>query len=140
MPAFPAVLTEEDKVRIRSHMGYPDVRAAASFIVGFPATIETAFLIEKAMNEVRIEALGQLRRILDVLDNFEDQDVNDLEVHVASKVGEIDVNPDQHKLIDRRYDRWLGKLENLLCVSRNPFDKRFANGSSDSINRPVQHG
>jgi hypothetical protein len=135
--ALPAVLTEEDKSRIREHMGYPDVRAAASFIVGFPATIETAYLVETAMNEVRVEALPRLRRILDALDRFDEQDVEDLDAHIASKVGEIEINHDEHKLIDSRYDRWLGKLENLLCVSRNPFDKRWAGGGPNSINRPV---
>jgi len=138
MPALPAQLTDDDKSRIRMHMGYPDVRAAASFRVGFPATIETAYLIETAMNEVRIEALSQLRRILDVLDRFDMQDVDDVDAHIASKVGEIELNPDEHRLIDRRYDMWLGRLENLLCVPRNPFDKRWANGSSSSLNRPVQ--
>ena len=140
MPAFPATLTDDEKARIRTHMGYPGVRAAASFVLGFPATIETAFLIEKAMNEVRLEDLPTLRRILDVLDSFDELDVNDLEVHVASRVGEIDINHDEHKLIDERYDRWLGKLENLLVVDRNPFDKRFTGGGYGSINRPVNHG
>jgi hypothetical protein len=137
MPALPAQLTEDDKSRIRMHMGYPDVRAAASFRVGFPATIETAFLIETAMNEIRLEALPQLRRILDVLDTFDMQDVDDLDAHIASRVGEIEINHDEHRLIDQRYDKWLGRLENLICVSRNPFDKRFENGSPSSINRRV---
>lgn len=138
-PGDAAVLTEEDKSRIRMHMGYPDVRAAASFTVGFPATIETAFLIEKAMNEVRFGALPTLRRILDVLDSFDEIDVEDVEVHVASKVGEIEINNKEHQVIDSRYDKWLGRLENLLCVSRNPFDKRFASGGYDGVNRPVVH-
>lgn len=138
MPADPAVLTEYDKSRIRSHMGYPDVKAAASFRVGFPATIETAYIIELAMNEVRVEALPLLRSILDVLDSIELQDVQDLDVHVATRVGETEINHDEHKLLDDRYDRWLGKLENLLACSRNPFDKRFNNVlSAGSINRPV---
>lgn len=140
MGAVAAVLTEQDKSRIRGHMGYPDVRAAASFVVGFPATIETAYLIETAMNEVRIEAVPRLRRILDVLDSFEELDAEDVEVHVASKVGEIEVNNKEHRVIDDRYDVWLGKLENFLCVSRNPFDKRWAGGSPGSINRPVVAG
>lgn len=140
MPTVPAVLTDDTKSRIRMHMGYPGVRAAASFVVGFPATIETAFLIEKAMNEVRQEDEPQLLNILDVLDRLDQQDVDDVDVHVASRVGEIDVNPDEHRLIDRRYDRWLGRLENLLCVSRNPFDKRFQGGGPESINRRVLIG
>ena len=118
-------------------MGYPDIRAAASFLVGFPATIETAYLIETAMNEVRVEALPRLRQILCTLDELECQDVSDLPVHVASRVGETEINHGQHRLIDSRYDVWLGKLENLLAVSRNPFDKRWAGGSYGSVNRAV---
>lgn len=140
MPALPAVLTEEDKSRIRMHMGYPDIRAAASFLIGQPATIETAYIIELAMNQVRVEALPLLRRILDNLDRFDDQDVEDLDAHVASKVGEIEINHGEHQLIDSRYDRWLGRLENLLACSRNPFDKRWAGTGPNDINRPVQGG
>lgn len=137
MTAFPAVLSDDEKSRIRMHMGYPDIQAAATFLLGFPATIETAYIIEVMMNQVREQALPQLRRILDVLDTFDLQDVDDLSVHVASRVGEIDVNHDEHKLIDTRYDRWLGRLENLIGCSRNPFDKRWAGSGPDSINRPV---
>lgn len=140
MPAFPAHLSESEKTRIRSHMGYPGVRAAATFVMGFPATIETAYIIEQAMNEVRVEALEELRSILDVLDRLEDLDVEDIDIHVASAVGDITINHDEHRLIDSRYDRWLGKLENLLCCSRNPYDKRWAASGYGSINRPVMNG
>lgn len=137
MPSFPATLTETEKSRIRSHMGYPEIRAAASFVMGQPATIETAYIIEQALNEVRVEALENLRSILDVLDKIECQDIDDLDVHVADQVGEITINHNEHRLLDTRYDRWLGKLENLLCCARNPYDKRWAGGGPDSINRPV---
>lgn len=140
MTAFPAQLTEDDKSRIRMHMGYPDIQAAASFQVGFPANIETAFIIETAMNKVRQSALPFLRRLLDVLDTFDLQDVDDVSVHVALAVGEITINPKEHMIIDERYDRWLGRLENLLACPRNPYDKRWAGGSAGSINRPVVTG
>lgn len=135
--SLPVPLSDEEKVRIRSHMGYPNVRAVAGFSLGIPATIETAFIIELAMNEVAVSALPTLRSILNVLDAIDSQDVGDLDAHVASRVGEIDINPNEHKLLDSRYDRWLGRLENLLGVARNPFDKRWSGGGAGGINARV---
>lgn len=141
MPELPAILTDEEKSQIRTHMGYPGIRAASSFIVGFPATIETAYLIEGAMNEVRQGDLPRLRQILCVLNELECLDVSDVSVHVASRVGETEINHGEHRLIDARYDLWLSKLENLLCVPRNPFDKRWGGGGGpESINRRVLTG
>ena len=43
---------DQEKVRIRHHTGYSNVSAAQSFSLGVPAAVETAFLIEGAMNRV----------------------------------------------------------------------------------------
>lgn len=116
-------LDDSDKVRIRSHMGYPQVRATASFALGTPAAIETSFIIELAMNEVLPEAVPLIRDLLNVLDGLELIMVQDHDLAAVNTVGEITLNQKEQSQLDSRYERWLAKLENIMGVARNPFDK-----------------
>jgi hypothetical protein len=120
-PVIPP-LSDDEKVRVRHHMGYPNVNAGATFAIGVPATIEVSFIIELAMNQVKLEALPMFRLILGRLDSIEAQMDGDLELLAVHQVGEIEVNEDEMMKLDDRYERWLCKLEALLAVSRNPND------------------
>ena len=121
-------LSEFEKVRIRGHMGYPQVRKIAGFALGTPAAIETSFIIELAMNEVTIDALPFVRDLVKNLDCIEAQMMGNLPNQAAVSVGEITVNNREQLLLDGRYDRWLRKLEEALSVSRNPYSKHAMGG------------
>ncbi len=122
------VLTESLKVKIRHFMGYVNVSQIATFVLGTPASLETQFMIETAMNKVLLSAVPELERILGILDGIEQQSVDDLELLAVNKVGEIDINQGVQRQLVVQYDRWLGALENLLGVPRNPYDKRQSGG------------
>lgn len=126
MPA--PVLSDSMKVKIRHHFGYVNVSAIATFVLGSPASLETQFMIESAMDKVLRAAVPELERILGILDGIEDQSVSDLELTAVDRVGEIDINQGEQRQLAAQYDRWLGSLENLLGVPRNPFDKRLQTG------------
>lgn len=128
-------LNETEKIRIRHHLGYAQVRSGAAFSLGFPATIETAFQIELAMNQVKDEALGLIRELINVCDSIEAQMIEDHELLAVTKVGEIEIQPKEQEKLDLRYDRWVGKLANALVVSRNPFDASMGPG----VNVGVRH-
>lgn len=65
-------LTIADKARCRRHMGYPQVTAAQTFVVGgVPAPLELNFLIEGAMNKVALESEPYLLTLLDRMDGIE---------------------------------------------------------------------
>lgn len=131
------VLSEADKVRIRHHMGYPQMLEVARFALGLPATFETAFLIERAMDLVKQEAVPLVQALLARLDAIEAQMAEDEELLAVDKVGEIDIREDEQESLDKRYDRWLGKLENALSCERNPNDR--TGGGGGGINAPVRH-
>ena len=42
---------------------------------------------------------------------------------VVFELGEITINQAEQTQLDSRYERWLAKLENIMGVARNPFDK-----------------
>ena len=119
-------LTEQERVKIRHHLGYLNVAEAQTFVFGTPAAVETQFLVEGAMNRVLDSALPEVRRHVAILDQIEDQMIADHELLAVSKVGEIDVRPDEQEALDLRYERWRQSLANLLGIYPNPFDKRFA--------------
>lgn len=137
-----AVLTEEEKVRVRHHCGYLNVQAVATFVLGVPAAVETQFMIEGAMDRVLPAAVPQVVRHLEILDSIETQMVENHELLQVKALGEIEVNStgrDREQVqLRQTYDYWVNSLCNLIGVVRNPFDKRkgaFGGG----LNARVQH-
>jgi hypothetical protein len=116
-------LTEQEKVRTRDHMGYLNVVDVQTFVLGTPAAVETQFLIEGAMNKVLEHALPLFRQILAKCDLILEQKVDDLENLAVDELGDIKLRKDEQARLDDQYDYWVAKLENMLGVPRNPFDK-----------------
>ena len=129
-------LTEEEKVKIRHFLGYLNVSAAQTFVLGSPAAIETQFIIEGAMNRVLPQAEGEVRRHIVILDGCEEQMISDRELLAVNKVDEIDIRQTEMKELRTEYQYWRQSLANLLGVYPNPFDKRFSN---NGINVGVTH-
>lgn len=133
-----AGLTEALKVKIRHHFGYVNVSAIQTFVLGSPASLETQFMIEGAMNKVLAAAVPELERLVSILDAIEEQGIGDLELLAVDQVGEIEINQKEQQQLLERYGYWLGALENLLGVPRNPFDKRQGLGGA-GLNVRVSH-
>jgi len=132
--------TEDEKVRIRHHLGFLNVSTAATFSLGTPANVQTQFIIEPAMDLVPVAAEKLARTLLDRLDVVDFQIFDDADTLVASRVGAIDLNPIEFEKILQRYNYIRGALANLLGVMPNPYDKRFYNpngGGGMGINCPV---
>lgn len=128
-------LTEQDKVKIRHHLGYSSVTNAFVFALGYPSSAETRFMIEGAMDRVQEAAIPELRRILQIMDGIEEQGVADHELLAVTAVGEISVRGDEHGALDAQYSKWAGALCNMLGIERNPNDQR----RGVWMNVPVMH-
>lgn len=126
-------LTELERVKVRGHLGFVNLTQVSTFAVGTPAGVESAFVIEGAMNNVPEAALPLLRQYLAVLDKIEAQKVDDLENMAVDKLGNIELRADEQEALDRQYERWQGKVADLLGVYVNPFSKAGGRG----INVPV---
>ncbi len=121
-------LTPDEKVKVRHHCGYLNVQDASTFVLGVPASLETQFIIEGAMDRVLEAALPELRRHLGILDGIEQLMVCDHELAAVNSLGEIQINQEEQKQLTRRYDYWVNSLCNILGVIRNPYDKRQHGG------------
>lgn len=136
------VLSDELKAKIRHHMGYTNVQAVQTFVLGTPAGIETSFIIEGAMNRLLPEALPQVTRHIEILDNLEAQILEDQELLAVTKVDEIDIRQDEFIQLAKQYHYWRSGLGNIFGVPPNPFDQRFMSWGGASLggmNMSVRH-
>lgn len=131
-----ALLTQEEKVRVRSHLAYTNVTAVSTYVLGTPAALETQFIIEGAMDRLLPEALTLFRQYLSVCDKILQQKIDNLENLAVSELGEIKVRPDEQQQLDRQYDYWRGKLCDMMGIFPNPWEKAISGGG---INVSVQH-
>jgi hypothetical protein len=106
-------------------MGYLQVADAYTFVLGSPASVETTFIIEGAMDKLLEAALPRYRQILATLDAIECQMVGDLENMAVESLGGIKINAREQKQLVSSYDYWVAALSNMLGCPRNPFDKRL---------------
>lgn len=129
-------ITEEERVRIRAHLGYMNVSEASTFVLGTPAGVETAYLVEPAINRVLLSAVPRLRKILLALDSILDEMLDNVPTLIAGKVGSIDIDDHAMKKMQGQYVHWQGELANMLGITVNPWDKRPL---GTATNVPVIH-
>lgn len=129
-------ITEEERVRIRAHLGYMNVKTAATFFLGTPAAVETSYLIEPAIDNVLLSAVPRLRKYLLALDSILDEMLDNVPTLIAGKVGSIDIDDEAMKKMQAQYVRWQGELANMLGITVNPWDKRPL---GTATNVPVIH-
>lgn len=132
-----AVLTEDEKNRIRHHGGYLLTDPVSSIQLGFPRASQTQFLLEASMNRLPEAAVGQIRRYVAILDNIEDQLVDAQVRFKAKKLAEIELRDNETEMLEREYSRWAKRLYDDLGCPLNPYSERFRAGGGASINIPV---
>jgi hypothetical protein len=129
------MLTEQEKVRARHHLGYLNVQQSQTFVLGIPAGVQTQFIIEGAFNRVLPQAEPLFRDLLDTLDVVEQQILDNTPNLAVSSIDEIHVRPDEFNRILDRYEWFRRELANLMGILPNPFDQRFQGwGAGSSIN------
>ncbi len=137
------MLTDEQRVSVKHHLGYPNANAYETFVLGVPASLESLFMIEGAMNSIAPQAEPRLQKTLNRLERLEEQIEENADALVLSKADEVEFRPDEFEQIIKRYRYWVGELCNLLGVpGPNPFDARYSawNGGGGGVNISVSHG
>lgn len=130
------MLTPEERVRIRHHLGYMNVSSVATFVLGSPAAVETAFMIEGAMDRVLPQAIPLVRELLIKLDATEAQSFDNQENHAVDSLGDITINKEEFEQLAGRYRYWQGRLANVLGIVVNPYSK-VASDAGGGVGTPV---
>lgn len=126
-------LSEQDRERIRYHLGYLNTDPVSSIQLGFPASGQHGFLVERAMEYIRGEAVSRVLRVVSELDSIECQMAESRQRLKAQQLGEIKIrntNEEQTEgdLLEREYVRWARRLADQLGVVPNPLSSRFNSG------------
>lgn len=133
-----AILTETEKHKIRFHLGYLGTSAVVSIQLGVPRASQPMFLVESAMNNLPEEAVGNVRRIIVVLDGVEERLIQAQDRLAAKQVGNITMNPTEPQDLEKEYRRWAERLADFLGVPLNVWSHRFRGGAG-ALNVAVQN-
>ncbi len=133
------MLTDDEIVKARHHMGYPNVSAVATYSLGIPAAMQTTFMIEGALVRVLFSAEKKFRELLDKLDRAECKVEEVLDAVVLSKAEDVEYNQDALKKVATVYKLWQQSMANMLGIVPNPFDQRewLGLGEGGGVNVPV---
>lgn len=130
--------TEDEKVKIRHHLGYLNVEAAQTFQLGIPAATQTQFIVEGAMNRILAEAEPLARKHLERLDAIEEQIMCNIDNVELLKADEVEFNPKAFNRLLDRYRFFQSALANTLGCYPNPYDQRFDGALGGGVNVPVR--
>jgi hypothetical protein len=119
------MLSAEEKVSVRHHLGFPNCVMIETFILGVPSAREPLFMLEGAMDSINPAAEPRVRHALTRLDRA-DERIEEAEdaVEVAS-ADEVAFRENAIEILRKYYGRWQGELCNLLGIPcPNPYDAR----------------
>lgn len=117
--------TDEEKQRIRYHLGYMSVQSAASLTYGMPKPQQTLFLVESAMNLILPVAEEKVRSILNVLDTIECRLIDAQTRMAATQVDNLTMRRDETDALEGEYRRWANRLADLMGVPLYAYSLRF---------------
>ena len=132
-------LSDEEKARIRRHLGYLNVSAASTFNLGVPAALQTTFMIEGAWDKILYASEELVRTDLCRCDQIEAQVFGGSDLADVLETGSVKVNPDRLKELAKYYRIAQQSLANHFGVVPNPFDLRdWVQAGGAGINCPVR--
>ncbi len=82
-------LTNEEKSKVRRHLGYPETTATSAYAFGIPITLEGMFLVDNAMNVLNEEGASRVRSLLAILDGMEQKIIKAVCTLTVESVGDI---------------------------------------------------
>jgi len=136
----PPILSDAKKAKARHHLGYGGVQEAQTFAMGIPASVQTSFMIEGALNKLLPESLPLFDQLIAAMDGIETQMLGDQELLAVTQIDTIQIRPDEFKQLKLQYQHWQASLGNLLLIPPNPFDQRFGGLGGGGVNVRVNHG
>lgn len=134
-----AVLTEEEKARVRYHLGYPQTDPVASIQLGVPAAGQPQFTVELQMNRIPNSAIATIRSLVGRCDVTEQAIFDCQSRMVAKSVDEVDLNPEEANMLRTEYRYWVQKLSDNLGAPINAYASAFQIGGRLPLNISVCH-
>jgi hypothetical protein len=121
-------LTEEERQKVRYHLGYMSVTAAVQITYGVAKPAQTLFLVELAMNNLMPVAEDKVRQLIGILDGIECRLVDAQERLAASSIDQLKMRADEPDALEHEYYRWGGRLADTLGVPFYAYSNRYKSG------------
>ena len=118
-------LSGGEKVRIRYHLGYPNLTSGTALAAGIPFDTQFLFLLDRSMNMVLPDAEGLVRTLIGRLDQT-DEEIFQTHIRMqASEVKGIKLRADEADALETEYYRQATRLADVLHVPLYQFSARF---------------
>ena len=118
------MLTDDEKARVRFHLGFMNTSGATSYQLGIVRQEQTLFLVELAMNILLPQGETLLRECLGICDQTKAKMVMGQDYLVADRVDEVTIRSDHLEVLWKEYKRWVGELATVLGVPTYPWADR----------------
>jgi hypothetical protein len=118
-------LTGGEKVRIRYHLGYPNLSSGTALAAGIPFDTQFLFLLDRSMTLVLPDGEELVRMLLARLDQTDDEIFQSHIRMQASKVEGIELRSDEADALENEYYRQATRLADTLHVPLYQFSARF---------------
>lgn len=116
--------TDQEKARIKHHLGYPDwVALSGSIQLGYPAGAHPLFLVEDAFKRLTAGGEEAVRIDLCNCDDIERQLGEARGRMRAAQIGNLMVNKDEPAMLRSELAYWKKKLADDLGVPPNPYSQ-----------------
>lgn len=133
-----APFTTEERTRISHFLSYPKwEKLAQSLQLGFPATSQPEFMLDRAFDLVSPTARDTVRQDLCECEAIEAQLRDARSRYRAKKLDKLELNEDERWLLLQDMHYWTNRLADDLGVVRNPYSQAVFTGMGGGINASV---
>jgi hypothetical protein len=124
--------SDAEKSRIKRFLSYPDwVALAASIQLGYPAASQPLFLVEDAFRRLTPEGEASTRADLCECESVERQ-ISEARARLkAKRLGDLELNPNEMRMLRREMLWWVTRLADDLGVVSNPYSQMLYQGIND---------
>lgn len=133
-------LTDEEKSKVRRHLGFPEVEQISSATFGLVVPLQGLFMVDTAMNHLSAPAAARVRQLIGLMDAMEQKMVQATCQIGVEQVGDIrlrsaDAGKTTTDLLEKEYLRWAKRLADCLGVAFYPYSARFSGGMNVRVVR-----
>lgn len=135
VPRVVATWSEQERGRIRTHLGYPDAEGTPALIGGSRGFNQTSYLVDRAIDALNETGKPFVMQCVAQCDRLEAEMMDMAGVVVASQLGTMRIDDKGFEKLIGQYDVWVAKLGAALGgIGRNPADPRKGGGGGSSRN------
>lgn len=121
--------TTDEQARIKYFLSYPDFRQLAqSFQLGYPAASQPLFLVDDSFKRITPDGEFAVRRALCECESIERQLSDARSRFKATKLGELQLNPAETRMLRKELLYWTTRLADSLGVVSNPYSQMLYQG------------